>query len=72
MLSTVQDGLKDLARQSPIPLPNGKVIRPVTMNRKTFSTDDAIALLQSKGATAEEIDACYRTATVEQIRESKS
>ena len=72
LAETAEDALKALARQSPLPLPNGKVIRPVTIHRNDFSKDAALALLAEKGATEDEIAGCYRKNDVEQIKEGKA
>ena len=72
LVGAAEDALKELARQAPLPLPNGKVIRPVTVVRNDFSKDAALALLTAKGATAEEIAGCFRRNETEQVREAKA
>jgi hypothetical protein len=70
LLDRVLDAMKAQARQAAIPLPDGKMLRPVTFERKSFSTSAALDLLKAKGATESEIAGCYRAAMVEQIKET--
>lgn len=69
LLGTVVDGLKALAKQAPIPLPTGKTVKPIEVERHSLVQESALTLLRKKGATAEEIDGCYATSTVVQVRE---
>jgi hypothetical protein len=69
LLDVVVDGLKALAKQSPIPLANGKTVKPIDVARRSLVQESALSLLRTKGATAAEIDGCYASSTVVQVRE---
>jgi hypothetical protein len=64
----VGDGLKALARMEPFPLPNGQTVREVTFPRKAIVGARALALLQAKGATEEEIASVYSVTEVASVK----
>lgn len=53
----VESALKQFAARTPLPLGNGKEIRPITFEKKSFSRTKALELLAAKGATVPEIEA---------------
>jgi len=56
MLEVVDDGLKAIAREHPIPLPDGrKEVRSTDSHSRSFDAGRARALLAEKGATEAEI-----------------
>lgn len=69
LLDVVVSGLKDLAKQAPIPLASGKFVKAIDVDRRSFVQESALALLRAKGATADDIDGCYRSHTIVQVRE---
>lgn len=71
VLESVSKGLKNTALAESFPTTEGKEIREMAYQKETFSKDRAVALLTAKGASAEEIRACYVESTVSQIRELK-
>lgn len=68
LLEHVITGLRECAIAEPTPLPDGKVLRLIESQRRSFVQADAIALLRRLGATQEQIDECYRATTIEQVR----
>jgi hypothetical protein len=69
LLESVFDALKARARQEPIALDGGKIIKPIEVNRRDFSSGAALALLRAFGASEAQIAGLYRAHTIEQIRE---
>ena len=69
LVDNVIEGLKSIATQSPIQLQNGKRVGAVSYAKTDFKAELAIALLRQRGATQEEIDACFVESTVTQVRE---
>lgn len=68
LLESVLTSLKEIAKQSPIPLPNDKLVKEIRFPREDFSQKSALELLRAKGATAEEIAKVYVTSSVGQVR----
>jgi len=69
LAETVEDGLKHLAARSPLPLGNGKEVRPLTMKKASFDRAAAEELLRFYGASDAEIEALETTTSYEQFRE---
>lgn len=68
LYDTVKDALKVYAAQTPIVLPNGKIVREVSYEREDLNRSSALALLRAKGATDAEIQALYQAHEIKQIR----
>ena len=68
LVEHVLTGLKAIAERGDIPLPSGKVYGPIEFDRDDFKQGLALQLLREKGATQEEIDACYVESRITQIR----
>lgn len=65
----VDDGLKAYAESYGIELENGKVVSAGTFTKSYFSQDEAIKMLQDKGASKSEIASLYRSKKITAIRE---
>ncbi len=63
----MEQGLKDIARERGILVPDGREARAVGVMKTYFSKDAALELLRKKGAAEDEIAACSRSA-VESMR----
>jgi hypothetical protein len=68
LAEAVLEALKGLARQSPIPLPDGSIVRPVQVMRDDFNRAAAVALLRKLGASSADVSALFKKHQVEQIR----
>ncbi len=68
LLGTVMDALKELAREAPIPLPDGRTYRETSYERSDFVRDRAIAELRRRGASDGDIAKLYATSTVTSIK----
>ena len=64
----VKDGLKAVARERPIPLPNGQVVRAVYSQRRSLVADRALKMLEAKGLSDEERESLYSVAEVESVK----
>ena len=53
----VEEGLKAMARQQPLPLPNGQVLKETRSHAVSFNKSTALALLRERGVTDAEIAA---------------
>jgi hypothetical protein len=69
LLGVVVDGLKALARQSPIPLASGKLVKETKSHATSFQQGPALALLREHGVTDEEIAGLYRVTPTFPVRE---
>lgn len=69
MIEMILDGFDDIARRSPFSSRPGKIVKEIAYDKQQFSNATAIELLHSLGATREQIDSCYRSTPVRQIRE---
>lgn len=69
LVDHAEEGLKNMARQAPIPLPDGRELRELRTSRTNFVKARAIELLKAKGATTEELASCESQAEVPQVRE---
>ena len=65
---TIKDGLKAVARERPIPLPNGQVVRAVYSQRRSLVADRALKMLEAKGLSDEERESLYSVAEVESVK----
>lgn len=72
VLETVLKGVRALALQSPLPLPNGKILKPIQVERHDFSGKAALEMLLAKGTSEAEIATLYRANTIEQVRPCKA
>lgn len=68
VLDRVEKGLKKMAAVAPLPVGNGKEVRPLTIAKSFFSKERAIELLRQRGATTEEIATCTGTREETQFR----
>ncbi len=68
VLDVVLEGLKDLAKQEPIPLPGGKELRRLTVVQERLVQARAIDALRERGATDDDIAALYQQTETEQVR----
>lgn len=68
ILDNVWESMKGLAHRWPLPLPNGKEVRPVPWSSTSFDKEGALILLRKKGATESEIEALTRRTKTEQVR----
>lgn len=71
LLDRVVGGLRTYADREPLPLPNGKVLRPVKIMRRYIDGKRALTLLHEMGATQDEIESCNRQAETVQLRQTK-
>lgn len=69
LLEMILDGLDDCARKESFPSRLGKIVKEIAYDKQQFSIAQAIELLHALGATREQIDSCYSTRAVRQIRE---
>jgi CRISPR/Cas system-associated exonuclease Cas4 (RecB family) len=69
LLDRVETALKARAAQYPLPLGNGKEVRPVTYEKESFVQARALQMLRDKGATEGEISTIYRTTVIDTPRE---
>ena len=60
LLESVLEGLKALARQNPIPLPNGKIYTETNSHATSFDQASAVAMLRTLGAADAEVETLYR------------
>ncbi|HWL89086.1 MAG TPA: hypothetical protein VNO21_24960, partial [Polyangiaceae bacterium] len=65
----VDSALRDLARQAPIALANGKELSERRYPRGDFSQTLAIELMRELGATDEQIEACRVTSMRSDVRQ---
>ncbi len=56
----VEKSLKAMAAQEPLPLPDGKEVRPIQIKKTGFDKGMAIDLLRLHGATDAEIEGCEK------------
>lgn len=68
ILERVENALKARAKQEPIPVADGKVLRAISYPQAKFSQTAAVDLLKTKGASEEELAGLYTIAQVEQVR----
>jgi hypothetical protein len=68
LLESVQDGLKAIAREHPIPLPNGQVVKETQSTSTSFDRDMALAMLRARGASEEEIRALYTSVPTKPVK----
>jgi len=71
VLNVKLEALKARARREPFSTSFGKVLKELKCNRRDFNKEAAVKLLQARGATLAEIEACYVTSEVSQVRELK-
>lgn len=71
LVERIDESLKAMARQAPIPLGNGKELREIHFERSAFSRTDAVALLRKKGANDSEIASLEKTVPQSQVRALK-
>jgi hypothetical protein len=69
MLGRVLEALKARARQDPLPIENGKIVKAISFERNDFDRAVALEMLRARGATDEDIRSLYRASMVEQVRE---
>lgn len=71
ILKVVQDGLKDVVKQSGAFLTRGgrKQVKEITFPQARFVQERAIELLHKLGAPREEIDSCYSTTQISKVQE---
>lgn len=67
----VESGLRMMALRSPLPLGDGRELRPIHFPRRDFSKDKALTLLKRKGATVAEIESCFDVREEQQVRALK-
>lgn len=70
LLERVLDALDERAKREPLPLPDGKVARPIEYARENISATAALELARKLGATEEQLAECCRTTQIVQIRKT--
>jgi hypothetical protein len=68
LLEEIGSALKAIAKQAPIPLPDGKVVKEIEFDRSDFSREKALQQLEARGATAADIAGLYVEHRVHQVR----
>lgn len=69
LIEMILDGFDDIARRAAFVSRPGKVVKEIAYDKQQFSNAQAIELLHTLGATRAQIDSCYSTRPVRQIRE---
>ena len=70
LLKRIFAALEARARQEPLPSSYGKVVREISYETQRFSQEKALALLEEKGASPEEVAGLYGTNVVRSVRET--
>ena len=68
LLEDVQTSLKEIAREHPIPLPNGQVVKETRSTATSFDRETALAMLRARGATEEEIHSLYTSTPTKPVK----
>ena len=71
LVERIDDAIKAVARQHPIPLGNGKELREIHFERSAFSRASAISMLREKGASDDEIASLETAVPQSQVRALK-
>jgi hypothetical protein len=72
LLDRVMESLKARAKNTPLPLSDGKELRETSYKKQQFVQSQALALLDSLGASGEQIAACYHSTIIRSLKTFKS